>query len=103
DLGAFRNGDATQRQAVARHLDEACRDNGFFTVSGHGIPLATCDRVLDTFAAFFDLPVDEKQRWVVSDESANRGYSGFGKEGLAYSRGDETPPDMFEAFNVGRE
>ena len=34
---------------------------------------------------------------------ANRGYTEPGKEGLAYSRGDETPPDLFEAFNVGRE
>jgi isopenicillin N synthase-like dioxygenase len=44
----------------------------------------------------------EKLRWVVPDESANRGYSWPGKEALAHSRGEQTPPDLMEAFNVGR-
>ena len=72
-------------------------------MSGHGVPTALCDAVLDGFGAFFDLPLAEKRRFVVADPMANRGYSELGKEGLAYSRGEETPPDLFEAFNVGRE
>ena len=42
-------------------------------------------------------------RYRPSDLAANRGYSPEGVEALAYSLGDETPPDMFEAFNIGRE
>jgi isopenicillin N synthase-like dioxygenase len=103
DLEPFRLGDAADRAAVAGAIDAACRDSGFLLVSGHGVPTALGDAVLDGFAAFFDLPVAEKRRFVVADEEANRGYSELGKEGLAYSRGEETPPDLFEAFNVGRE
>jgi len=103
DLEPFRLGGTAERAAVAAAIDAACRDSGFLLVSGHGVPAALCDSVLDEFAAFFDRPLPDKRRVVVADESANRGYSELGKEGLAYSRGEETPPDLFEAFNVGRE
>jgi len=103
DLEPFRSGGPADRAAVAGAIDAACRDSGFLLVSGHGVPTALGDAVLDGFAAFFDLPIAEKRRFVVADETANRGYSELGKEGLAYSRGEETPPDLFEAFNVGRD
>ncbi|MCU1466440.1 MAG: 2OG-Fe(II) oxygenase [Actinomycetia bacterium] len=103
DLEPFRLGGPADRASVAGAIDAAFRDSGFLLVSGHGVPTSLCDAALDGFAGFFDLPLGEKRRWVVADETANRGYSELGKEGLAYSRGEETPPDLFEAFNVGRE
>jgi isopenicillin N synthase-like dioxygenase len=103
DLEPFRDGGADDRLGVARLVDTACCDSGFLVVTGHGVPRTVCDDVLDAFTRFFDQPIEEKRRWIVADESANRGYSQIGKEGLAYSRGDATPPDLFEAFNVGRE
>jgi isopenicillin N synthase-like dioxygenase len=103
DLEPFRLGDAADRRLVAARLDAACRDSGFLLVNGHDIAPELCDAVLDAFGGFFDLPLEEKRRVVVADEAADRGYSELGKEALAYSRGDATPPDLFEAFNVGRE
>ena len=103
DLEPFLLGDAEDRLAVAASLDAACRDTGFLQVTGHGVPLDLCDRVLGAFAEFFDLPLAEKLAVVAADETANRGYTEPGKEGLAYSRGQETPTDLFEAFNVGGE
>jgi isopenicillin N synthase-like dioxygenase len=102
DLTPFRQGGADGKRAVAGQVDAACRDFGFLQVTGHGMPGPVCDDLLDAWTAFFDLPVAEKLRWVVPDESANRGYSWPGKEALAYSRGEQTPPDLMEAFNVGR-
>ena len=92
DLEPFRQGDRIDQDAVARLVDDACRDTGFLQVTGHGVPLDECDRLLDTWAGFFDLPLAEKRTWVVGDESANRGFSELGKEALAYSRGERTPP-----------
>jgi isopenicillin N synthase-like dioxygenase len=103
DLEAFRQGTPADRLAVARDVDDACRDTGFLVVTGHGVPQETCDAVLDAFAEFFELPEDEKRAVVVDDPSANRGYSALGQEGLSYSRGEESPRDLFEAFNLGSE
>ncbi len=103
DLEPLRLGGPQDRQRVAAMVDEACCDSGFLVVTGHGVDQQICDDVLDAFGAFFDQPLDEKLRWTVADESANRGYSRMGKEALAYSRGESTAPDLFEAFNVGRE
>lgn len=103
DLEPFRDGDAAERYRVARQLDLACRDSGFLLVTGHGVADATCDAVLAAFAAFFDQPLADKERAAVADVAANRGYSAIGREGLAYSRGEVTPPDLFEAFNLGAE
>ena len=102
DLTPFRHGGAEGKRTVAAQVDAACRDLGFLRVIGHGVPGPVCDGLLSAFAGFFDLPMAEKLRWVVPDESANRGYSWPGKEALAYSRGERTPPDLMEAFNVGR-
>lgn len=102
DLTPFRDGGTKGKLAVALQVDAACRNLGFLQVVGHGIPWSTCERLLDAWAKFFDQPMAEKMRWVVPDESANRGYSWPGKEALAYSRGERTPPDLMEAFNVGR-
>ena len=102
DLAPFRTGDAGAIE-VARAIDAACRDSGFLQITGHGVPLATCDMVLDVFGAFFDEPLDHKRRFAVADVEANRGYSEIGVEGLSYSRGEPTPPDLFEAFNAGRD
>ena len=103
DLEPFRTGGPAERREVAQQLDDACRDTGFLVVTGHGVAQATCDAALDAFGAFFDLPEDEKHAVIVDDPSANRGYSALGQEGLSYSRGEESPRDLFEAFNVGSE
>ena len=103
DLEPFRLGGPADRLEVARRLDEACRDSGFLVVTGHGVPLERGDAALDAFGEFFALPPEEKRRAVVADPAANRGYTQIGGEALAYSRGDATPPDLFEAFNVGRD
>ena len=72
-------------------------------MTGHGVAQERCDEVLAAFAEFFDLPLAEKLRCHVEDDTANRGYSQPGKEALAYSLGDGGLPDLFEAFNVGRD
>jgi isopenicillin N synthase-like dioxygenase len=102
DLAPFHAGGEAGKRAVAAQVDAACRDLGFLRVTGHGVPQSVCDSLLAAWGGFFDLPMADKLRWVVPDESANRGYSWPGKEALAYSRGETTPPDLMEAFNIGR-
>jgi isopenicillin N synthase-like dioxygenase len=103
DVSPFRHGDAAARLAVARQIDDACRDTGFLLLTGHGVPIDLQRRLLATYAAFFDLPVAHKLRAVHDVPGDTRGYTALGAEALAYSLGDSSPPDLFEALTVGRD
>jgi isopenicillin N synthase-like dioxygenase len=104
DLTRFRTGTAAERRAVAAEFDAAGQESGFFAVTGHGVDPALLRAMLDVTSAFFDLPIEEKVRYVVADRAQNRGYAAEGTEALAYSLGEtDLPPDLFEAFNAGRE
>ena len=103
DLMPFRTGDDTARREVAERIDEACSDVGFLSIVGHGVPDELIDEMVSVTSAFFDRPVPEKQRCSVAEKSANRGYASLGSEALSYSIGEASPPDLFEAFNVGWE
>ena len=38
DLTPLRSGSDADKRAVARQIDAACMDTGFFLVTGHGVP-----------------------------------------------------------------
>jgi isopenicillin N synthase-like dioxygenase len=56
DLAPFHERSVAGKRAVAAQVDAACRDFGFLQVTGHGVPAPVCDDLLNTWAAFFDLP-----------------------------------------------
>ena len=91
-----------QRGDAAQRIDAACRQVGFLSVTGHGVPEATIAAMLEATGAFFALPLDEKLRWRAPRPEVNRGYAAKGTEALVYSLGQaQAPPDLFEAFNIG--
>lgn len=92
---------AVSGSAVARAVDAACRDVGFFTVVGHGVPRPLVSRMLETSRAFFDLPAAEKLRVKRPRPEQSRGYLAPGDENLSYSRGDATTTDLKEFFAIG--
>ncbi|MFN8051016.1 MAG: 2-oxoglutarate and iron-dependent oxygenase domain-containing protein [Acidimicrobiales bacterium] len=47
--------------AVARRIDHACREHGFFVVTGHGVPAAHVDALDVAARRFFELPDSEKE------------------------------------------
>src|SRR5256714_584264 len=51
--------------------------------------------------AFFDLPVETKNGWHPTGPSKQRGYHGFATRGLAYTLGEQTPPDLRESVFLG--
>lgn len=103
DLEPFRLGGPHDREAVAREIDAACRDTGFLVLTGHGVPVEVVDRWVEACSELFALPVEEKRRYVLEDPAANVGYTELGQEALAYTLGEATPPDLFEAFSFNRE
>lgn len=104
DLRPFREGDDADRRRIATLFDEAGRNSGFFTITGHGIDRGLIDEMRRVTTAFFDLPVEEKMAVRLDDAEKNRGYAPEGSEALAYSLGErDLPNDLFEAFNIGRD
>jgi isopenicillin N synthase-like dioxygenase len=104
DISALRSpGSPDAAAACARSIDTACRETGFLSVTGHGIPAELIDAMLRVTTDFFDQPLPYKTGFRVEDRAANRGYAGSQSEALSYSIGKPSPPDLFEAFNVGWE
>ena len=87
---------------AASRIDRACRDHGFFSVTGHGVDAELLDRLLTASSAFFALPEEEKAEIAMARGGrAWRGWFPLGgeltcgvpdrKEGIYF--GAEGPPD----------
>jgi len=103
DLTPALSGGATGRRAVASLIDQACREIGFFTIAGHGVPLAALETLRSTAHEFFALPLAEKRRAVHPVPRTPRGYIALGVEALSYGNERTTPPDLKEYYHFGRE
>lgn len=102
DMQRFYRGDPAERAALAREVDEACRDSGFLTITGHKIAPELVADLLTVARDFFSLPVEEKMKLAAPPDTMLRGYAPFQAHRLARSRGVETPPDLREIFSLGR-
>ena len=47
DISGYANGTPSDKHAIARRIDEACRTVGFLTVAGHGVPEPLIERGRD--------------------------------------------------------
>ena len=94
--------DLSGRDASAE-LARALRTWGFVELCGHGLDASACARLRAAADRFFALPEANKARYCHPEPLANRGFRARGSEALAYSLGQDTPPDLFESFNAGTE
>jgi isopenicillin N synthase-like dioxygenase len=99
DIAPLIDGSPEQARDVAKALGTACREVGFFYISGHGVPAALMKRVFDTSAAFFTGPASVRDAVSFDGPGSNRGYIGLRGETLDPGK----PPDVKEAFNIGLE
>jgi isopenicillin N synthase-like dioxygenase len=89
------------RPGIAAQVARTCEETGFLVISGHGFPLALLERAQRELFAFFDLPAEAKNRWHPTGPAKQRGYHGFATRGLAYTLGEQTPPDLRESVFLG--
>jgi isopenicillin N synthase-like dioxygenase len=99
DISPLVNGSPEQAHALAKVLGTACRNVGFFYVSGHGVPPDLMARVFEMSAAFFAGPASIREAASFSGPGDNRGYIRLGGETLDPGK----PADVKEAFNIGLE
>lgn len=99
DISALMGGGDGARTALARHIGAACRDRGFFYITGHGVPDWATHQALEAARALFDLPAEAKLALSKDHSPANRGYERLGGQTLEPG----TPPDLKEGFYIGAE
>lgn len=97
DIAALLAGTPAGEQAAARAIGRACRDIGFFYVTGHGIPAPLIADVFRQSAAFFAAPRAIQDPVRYSGPAGNRGHIPLGGETLEPG----TPPDRKECYNIG--
>jgi isopenicillin N synthase-like dioxygenase len=101
DLAPARRGDGAARALAAAGIDAACREIGFFAVSGHGVPASVVDDLRACAHRFFSLPRADKLAARHPVAGTNRGYHPVGGEALAQANDAVAPPDLKEFFHVG--
>jgi isopenicillin N synthase-like dioxygenase len=101
DLGPAREGGPAERREAARAIDRACREIGFFAITGHGVPEALVERLRRVAHAFFERPLAEKLASRHPIAGTNRGYHPVGGEALSKANDAAAPPDLKEFFHVG--
>jgi isopenicillin N synthase-like dioxygenase len=101
DIGPFRAGSEADKAAVASAVADACKRIGFFRIANHGIPEEVLARAFAVSRDFFDLPLEEKRRYLPVGEVAPRGYAAMETKGLAATLGAQEPKDLREQFMIG--
>ncbi len=92
--------DGTSRSAadVAGQIQAACRDRGFFYVTGHGVPSGLLAELAAASAEFFALPLADKLE--IAMERGGRAWRGYFPVGAELTSGQ---PDLKEGLYFGTE
>ena len=99
DISGLETGDKKRLARIAFEIGRACRDFGFFYISGHGVSREEIAEVFEMAGAFFSLPEELKASVAISANSGNRGYVHLRTEALD----PHNSVDNKEAFNIGLE
>src|SRR5690242_516066 len=86
------------KHAVARAIDRACRDTGFFAITGHGVDDALRHRLDALAREFFALPDEEKRE--IEMARGGRAWRGWFPLGGELTSG---VPDQKEGIYFGAE
>src|SRR5689334_15726199 len=97
NIASFFNGSTVDKYHVASKVRDACEEIGFFTITGHSVPLELINRTYSVAEQFFDLPLAAKMQ---VQTASGCGYIPFQAESLAATMGAVTPGDLKETFNV---
>lgn len=101
DIGPAHTGGLAERRRVAAAIDDACREIGFFAITGHAVAERLIDDLRRRAHEFFSLPLAEKLASRHPVAGTNRGYHPVGLEALSAANDAAAPPDLKEFFHIG--
>jgi isopenicillin N synthase-like dioxygenase len=88
----------TGQAALADQIQAACRERGFFYVTGHGVPASLLADLADASAEFFALPLPDKLE--IAMQRGGRAWRGYFPVGGELTSGR---PDVKEGLYFGAE
>jgi isopenicillin N synthase-like dioxygenase len=97
DVGPLAGG-GQAAAAVAGQIGAACRERGFFYITGHGVPADLLAELADASAEFFALPLADKLE--IGMERGGRAWRGYFPVGAELTSGR---PDLKEGLYFGAE
>ncbi|WP_043307789.1 2-oxoglutarate and iron-dependent oxygenase domain-containing protein [Pseudomonas sp. ML96] len=97
DIAPLYQDDQAAKLAVARQIDHACREWGFYYIKGHPIPDSRIAELKAAAVDFFARPAEEKLRIDITQTAHHRGYGAIATEQLDPSK----PSDLKETFDMG--
>ncbi len=92
------DGPEPDKAAVAGQIQAACRERGFFYVTGHGVPAGLLADLAGASAEFFALPLPDKLE--IAMERGGRAWRGYFPVGGELTSGR---PDLKEGLYFGAE
>ncbi len=100
DLPAFDGSTLSRRDpAVMQRLAHCVSDIGFLTLTHSALPAAKVEALIESYKAFFRLPVSKKRSVDMSRTGANRGWGAPRSEQVDPSAN----PDYKQVFDIGFE
>lgn len=99
DFSAFSSADALAQARLIRDLDRACREVGFFYLTGHGVDWQPVEAAFAAARSFFALPFSAKASVDMANDRNHRGYRRYGPNGMH----PQLQERRREAFEMGRE
>ncbi|KAF2103319.1 2OG-Fe(II) oxygenase superfamily protein [Rhizodiscina lignyota] len=89
------------KQKLANQLRDAVHETGFFSVTGAGLTQEDIERQYDIGQAFFNLPVEEKNKPEYKCDFAQGNYFGYRAHNEKKVMGTDVK-DIVEAFNFAK-
>ncbi len=99
DLANFLSEDPKRKQKFVNEIGKAYEEIGFVSLKNHFLSDQLVEELYKEVKAFFDLPVDVKQKYEIEGLGGQRGYISFGKE---HAKGKKEG-DLKEFWHFGQE
>jgi len=86
------------KRKTAKELHEACKNVGFFYISGHGFPQDLLKIVDEEARMFFALPNEEKEKIQLTPTTKFRGYQKLAQNVTRYQKDWHEAIDLFKEY-----
>ncbi len=98
DLQNFIHGSHEEKAQFVQDIGNAYSDIGFVALKGHFLSPELQENLYTQIKKFFDLPLEVKEKYEISGEGGQRGYTSFGKEHAK----DKPEGDLKEFWHFGQ-